>query len=245
VNTPAFTAEASLYRTSGHYRSSGSEYGGLLAGETIVPTFIPGAQTQRDCNTCLKACATGLVTCTTLGAAGCGVGCIASLLFYGACFAGCMGTVLIGCDLAAVSCVAACSATVCCPKICGTPNPFDPGQGCCDENEQCVDRYDPNSRQGCCPSDQHVCGGKCCAQGYSCCGDTCCPPDYYCRDGRFCSEHMSDLLPPPGTPPPTPPKRPINYCKIGWQPCGGTCCAPGLQCCDVGGGVACMTSCLH
>jgi hypothetical protein len=81
----------------------------------------------------------------------------------------------------------------CCPKLCQL-EPFDqPGGGCCDSDEHCVDIDDPNSRHGCCPSDQSVCAGKCCAQGESCCGDTCCPPNYFCRDGGFCSEFPSDF----------------------------------------------------
>jgi hypothetical protein len=252
MNIPQFTGQASLYRTSNRYRSSGFEVGGSRLGESVMPAYFPGAETQDKCSTCLDACAAGLVTCNLAGGIACGVGCISSLVFWGACFAGCEGAIIAGCDLTAASCAAVCAATVCCPKACGTPNPFDPGQGCCDENEGCVDRYDPNSRGGCCPSDQAVCAGQCCAKGESCCGDTCCPANYFCRDGNFCSEFPSNLLPPAGTPAPpgttklnTPERGVRKQCPPGTQQCGAECCPPELQCCDLGGGrVGCRTTCV-
>lgn len=235
MKIPEFTATASLYSTSNRYRSSGSEFAGSAPAQSVVAAYFPGPETQAKCNRCSEIALRNFGICIATGA----VGCIASGPFYPIC----AGGVLAGCDLGLLSQEAACAYDDCCPKICGTPNPFDPGEGCCDNNETCVDRYDPNSRQGCCPSDQSVCGGKCCAKGYSCCGDTCCPPNYFCRDGGFCSEFPSDLLPPPGTPPPPPPP---NNCIFGGAPCGTKCCPLGLECCGVFQGQPdCKTSCLH
>ena len=236
MNIPGFTAHASLYKTSNRYRTSGSEFDGSRPAQSVAAAYFPGPETQAKCNRCSEIALRNFGVCLGIGAAGS----IACGPFYPACF----GAALGACNLSLLSQQALCAYDDCCPKICGTPNPFEPGQGCCDANEQCVDRYDPNSRQGCCPSDQIVCAGKCCAKGESCCGETCCPAGYFCRNGWVCErEFVGDF---PHTPPPTPPKRPINYCRIGWEPCGSTCCAPGLECCSVGGGrVACMTNCLR
>jgi len=236
MTIPGFTAQASLYSTSSHYRSSASEVGDFRPNQSIVPSYFPGPATQAVCNTCLTKAARDYGICfgiAAVGSAACGP-------FYPACF----GAAVAGCWAKMGWDLGECAVEDCCPKLCGAINPFEPGTGCCDENDTCVDRYDPNSRGGCCPSDQIVCAGKCCAKGESCCGETCCPAGYHCRDGWICEpEFIGDF---PNTPPPTPPKRPINYCKIGWEPCGGTCCPPGLQCCTTGGGhVACMTNCLH
>jgi hypothetical protein len=84
-------------------------------------------------------------------------------------------------------------------------DPFNPGSGCCDVGEHCVDQNDPNSRNGCCPSDRSVCGNSCCAPGEYCCGDSCCPPGQPCTDG-LCGVYPPII--PPGTPPPGPPPPP-------------------------------------
>lgn len=242
MSVPEFTAEASLYRTSGRYRSSGSEGSVLWSGESIVPAYYPGTATQANCNRCLKTAQKNFGWCLGIGGAGCGLGCIAAGPFYAACFASCMGGVLATCDVNLLRESAACALDDCCPKACGTPNPFDPGAGCCDKNEQCVDRYDPNSRGGCCPSDQIVCGGKCCAKGESCCGETCCPAGYFCRDGWICESQFIGSF--PTTPPPP---APVNNCIFGGVPCGSKCCPPGLECCGLfsNGQPDCKMSCLH
>lgn len=259
MNIPEFTAHASLYRTSNRYRSSSSEYGGPPSAHSVVPAYYPGPATQRECRVC-----TG--TCEKLAGI-CGGGVAASVA------AVCVGTLGLGCGAAVAwgaailadcaygfaGCIGLCNVPsfvplvggYCCPKICGAPNPLDgysSGSGCCDADEHCVDQNDPNSRDGCCPSDQRVCGSKCCAKGEYCCGDTCCPAGFFCQEGRFCSEFPSDLLPPPGTPPPTPPKGSVFAvkCSPGETRCGNECCPPGKECCSIGGGqVACMTNCLH
>lgn len=235
MSIPAFTAQASLYRASNHYRSSGSISDGSTTTLSVRAAYSPGQETQRSCSSCLEGCAKANAICNVIA--------LSTIWFPPAAAAA-----FAGCATSAAACVGWCVAPIvgsCCPKVCGVPNPFDPGVGCCDKNEACVDRYDPNSRHGCCPSDQSVCAGKCCPKGYSCCGDTCCPPNYFCRDG-FCSEFPGPSLWPDDWKPPKLPERPLYYCKLGYEPCGGACCAPGLECCSVGGGrVACMTSCLH
>jgi hypothetical protein len=243
MNIPHFTAQASLYRTSNRYRSSVHDSGGSPSDRSVIAAYMPGQETQRACNNCLDGCAGSLAECSAISTAP-----LAACVFPPACpaAAAAAGAALAACNLASLACIARCNILRCCPHACQTPNPFDPGAGCCDKGETCVDRYDPNSRQGCCPTDQAVCGGKCCARGFSCCGDTCCPPNYYCLTGGVCSEFPGPSLWPDDWKPVKPPRRPINYCKIGYEPCGSTCCPPGLECCSVGGGkVACMTNCLH
>ncbi len=231
MNIPEFTAEASLYRTSNSYRSSGSEFDGSPTTQSVVAAYFPGPGTRGKCNECLESCAKGSVTCNLLA-----LGTIwyppAAAAAFTACFTG------------AYVCSGLCLAPVigkCCPKVCGFPNPFEPGEGCCDKDENCVDRYDPNSRQGCCPSDQRVCGGRCCAKGDSCCGDTCCPSNYFCRDG-FCSQFPGPLFGPGKLKPKPPPYNPLtDLCPIGGVPCNGVCCPLGYECC---GSLGCRRDCV-
>lgn len=239
MNVPEFTAEASLYRTTGHYRSGAGNTAQdkLLSDQSLIPAYYPGSQATRDaCDRCLVRSARDYTTCLAAAA----VGSIPCTIFYGACF----GAAAAVCWGYLAWHIGECVTDDCCPKRCGAINPLEPGQGCCEADEQCVDRYDLNSRQGCCPADQIVCAGKCCAKGDFCCGGTCCPEGYFCREGVFCErQYIGDF---PTTPPPKPPKRQLNYCKAGWAPCGSTCCAPGLKCCSAGGGqVACMTNCVR
>jgi hypothetical protein len=225
MTIPEFTAQASLYRTSNSYRSSSSsEHGDLWSGHGIVPAYFPGPAAKAACNNCLESALTDYFKC---------------IATQGFPFS------LIHCSLGAWWDAGSCIVDDCCPRRCGPPDVFDlAGSGCCDANEHCVDRSDPNSRSGCCPSDQTVCAGKCCAKGYSCCGDTCCPPNYFCLGGGFCSEFPGPLLPPRGAQTPTPPP---NNCIFGGAPCGPKCCPPGLECCSysVQFGAECKTSCLH
>lgn len=248
MSIPQFTAQASLYRTRRHYRGLSSDLGGLLPGEPIVPAYFPGSGTQHDCSTCLESAVKGNYICVGPPTATAAAVCLTSSWFtFGISCAAAVAGAAIALELCSSGFLIAtgvCMATTCCPKLCGVPNPLDPGSGCCDEGEACVDQNDPNSRQGCCPRDQNVCAGKCCAKGESCCGDTCCPPDYFCRDG-FCSEFPGSIIP-------DNPKAPTDMgtfrekikCPPGSERCGTMCCPPGLQCCDLGAGrVGCMDNC--
>lgn len=236
MNTPQFTGQESLYRSTTNYVSLAPTRGSETVG--VAPAYFPGPKTQERCNDCLESAQEHFGALLLSGGALCAVGCIAAGPFYALCLAPCLGGVLAMADLTLLEESARCAATKCCPKMCGTFNPFDPGAGCCDNGESCVDRYDKNSRQGCCPADQSVCGGKCCAQGERCCGETCCPAGHFCREG-FCS----DSVPFSQEKPPPPPK--LVQCAPGDSPCGTKCCPPGLECCSVGNGrVECMTNCL-
>ena len=230
MNIPGYTAEASLYSTSGRYRASASDFGGSPSNEAIVPAYFPGPGTQAACNSCLEDCAKANVTCNAIASAElaiCGWWNPVCAIAAAATFAGCFTQGLL--------CPAVCTLpgpwTSCCPKVCGFPNPFEPGEGCCDEGENCVDRFDPNARQGCCPSDQSVCGGRCCAKGATCCGNECCPAGWFCVDG-FCSQFVSFGTGWPAPPPPiTDPYEELRLCPLWWTPCGRGCCAPDRECC--------------
>ena len=54
MSIPEFTAQASLYRTSNRYRSSGSEFSGLPPTQSVVAAYYPGRSTQYRCNKCLQ-----------------------------------------------------------------------------------------------------------------------------------------------------------------------------------------------
>jgi hypothetical protein len=215
MSIPNFTAQASLYTSSRHYRGSAASPGGEPASGSIVLAYFPGPATQAACQRCVNNCLKEHEIESTLIAAGVVAGC--------ATFVGCPVAVSAGAaaqaaaDLRLATCMANCEIPDlpgvplwpfngdCCPKLCGPLDPFNPGSGCCDNGEHCVDQNDPNSRNGCCPSDQSVCGGSCCAPGDYCCGDSCCPPGQPCTDGG-CGVYPPII--PPGTPPPGPPPPP-------------------------------------
>jgi hypothetical protein len=263
MNLPTFCADASLYSARRHYGSLSSDFGRISLGDSIAPAYFPGPGTQRDCSVCLGDVAKALVYCDAVPAVTAAAVCATTgwITFGISCgvAAGALAAALAACDAAALIAAGVCAATTCCPKLCGAPNPLDPGSGCCDEGESCVDQGDPNSRQGCCPSNQQVCSGKCCAEGETCCGGTCCPAGNHCCGSSCCSSGIAccgdsccSLLPPGGTPPPPPPPY---SCAPGAVPCGfpdssgviRTCCPPGLQCCSYSAefGPDCKTSCLH
>lgn len=252
MNIPQFTAQASLYRTSKRYLSSGS-LSDEIPSVQVIAAYYPGPGTQHDCSVCNETCAKTLAYCSAGAAAVAVGGCAFGPVTFGISCAGAVGaaaTILEGCAAAAAICAGGCATPVlgsCCPKVCSFPSPD--GGGCCDSDEACVDRNDPNSRDGCCPSDQVVCGGKCCSQGESCCGNTCCPPNYYCLDDGFCSQFPS-AIPFGNPPPPKPPTevgsfRQKKKCPLGTKRCGNECCPPGLQCCDLGAGrLGCRDNCV-
>jgi hypothetical protein len=276
VNTPRFTAETALYKSTRHYHGVWSDHGGLSSTDmTIVPAYYPGPETRHACYNCNAHAARNDFICVgtavAVGAAACaasgwwtfGISCAA---------AGAAAAVAIGaCHLKLAGEMAWCLADDCCPKLCGVLDPFDPGSGCCDSDETCVSQNDPNSRQGCCPSNQVVCAGKCCAVGEfccgssccplpsQCCGDVCCPPPNHCCGGSCCppgipccGDRCCTLVPLGGVP-----NRPqaATSCAPGSAPCGfpdssgviRTCCPPGLECCGYSAqfGPDCRTSCLH
>lgn len=222
MNIPEFTAQASLYRTSNRYRSSMANVVDSLANQSVVAAYFPGPESQRKCQGCLETCLATNGLCL-LGA----------VVFW--------PPAIVGCSLTNASCVGYCltpgSPSDCCPKFCRF-EPFNqPGGGCCDQDEQCVDPGDPNSRSGCCPSDQSVCGGKCCAKGDYCCGNECCPGGWHCIDG-FCSEFGLFSNEPPPKPPPYNPLTDF----YGLVFCNGVICGPGEKCCGAQG---CQGACVN
>jgi hypothetical protein len=253
VRMPSFTAHASLYSTTRRYIGSGSAGSGSGGAASVALAYYPGSDTQARCSDCLETCAQILTECSAAASS-----IVAGCLFPPACPAAvaAAGEAQGVCNTASLSCQAVCDATKCCPHLCGFPNPLDPGSGCCDKGEHCVDASDPNSRGGCCPAERATCGGKCCDLGDQCCGNNCCPAGHACCGGTCCPSsgthccgdvccdanvpccgNMCCSLLPPGPPPPPPP----HNCAPGAAPCGfpdstgviRTCCPPGLQCCGV------------
>ena len=56
MSIPNFTAQASLYRSSRHYRGSAATPGGSRPGESVVLSYRPLPATQLDCYQCNGAC---------------------------------------------------------------------------------------------------------------------------------------------------------------------------------------------
>lgn len=236
MNMPNFTAEASLYRTRGTYRTSRSSgFGDPQHSNLVTPAYGPSS--HAPCDTCLLSCVVG----------------------YGICFASAAlkwPPALLGCFTAYANCIAVCEfGPACCPKRCKFE--LGEGRGCCDADEQCVDvnrqGHSPNTRTaGCCPGDQIVCDGRCCAKGATCCDGICCPAGFFCRDGLYCEREFVGTF--PNTPPPSVPEPPSpieslkKWCLfVGREPCGNGCCPPGKQCCGVlsDGRPDCMTLCVR
>lgn len=250
MNLPAFTAQASLYRTRNRYCGEALGTDTPPPRQHIVPAYMPGPATMRDCGVCTGLCDKEMAGCAIVVAAGVSAVCIGTLGFGCPAAVSAGEAILVACAEAYAACIGYCNIPgwvpvvggYCCPKICGTPNPLEgSGSGCCDLGEACVDQHDPNARQGCCPSGQAVCSGHCCASGERCCGDGCCPSHFHCLDGGICAEFPPFAA--PGASPPTPPE---NHCLFGGAPCGTKCCPPGLACCGVFNGQPdCKTSCLH
>ena len=201
-------------------------------GDTGLPTPMFFPTNNQACEGCLNSCIRTLAECSVVAAAAT-LGC----LFPPACGAAiaAAAAIQVGCDANSAACVATCSATDCCPKLCGVINPFDPGSGCCDSDEHCASQSDPDSRHGCCPKDQNECGGDCCAKGDSCCGNGC------CSAGSVC---LQDVCCPAGTPHVCNGQCCAGECGPDGSCCtapahvcpGGNCCPPLNPCCN---GVCC------
>jgi hypothetical protein len=207
----------------------------------IVPAYRPSQAVQDACYTCGTHCQRDMAICTALAMAP-----LAACVFPPACAvaAAVAGGALAACDTKLLACQAICNLDDCCPKRCGPGNPLDGGDGCCDADEQCVAIGDPNSRQGCCPSGQAVCGGSCCKPGEHCCGpncckptdrccgDTCCPPDMFCVDNVCTYPSFGPWHPTPATY--HPPISATGSCPSGYFACHGQCCQTGQTCCGYG-----------
>jgi hypothetical protein len=239
MRLPLFTAQASLYRTSNRYRSSGGDYENWMAHELVVAAYIPGPETRQRCAECTHSCESVRNACLYKVAAAALEQCILSGSFWGC------GKVVVeslgpaaDCYQVYEACRGFChlppgtgAGGPCCPKLCGIPNPFKDGEGCCDHGEACVGAHNPNTRDGCCPVGQE-CEGNCCAK------------DEHCLPGGICSTepgYFENTYPPP--PPP-----PVNNCIFGGVPCGRKCCVGDQVCCfdaSLGGLVCKMYTCVN
>ncbi len=218
-----------MYRSKVRYRGSP-----LVSGRsTIVPAYFPGPSTEAKCSDCLGYVATSLAGCYALLVADVAAECLNPFGWFGACetaIARLPGEIII-CDAESVSGIGYCDAQRCCPKVCGPPNPLIPGSGCCDHGEHCVDQNDPNSRDGCCPSDQSICGDKCCPPGVSCCGNECgCPGTSTCVQGQCCPPGANRIC--NGACCQGPCDSDGNCCDSPNHVCGGLCCPPLNECCN-------------
>lgn len=258
MNTPQFTAQASLYRTSRHYVTSASA-GWVSAPPQSAVTAQVGERFAQ-CDPCELSCAKGNVRCQASASSAYAVAAIACAAagpfapicegIAGGAYAGAIGA----CYGWWGECVLECwlPGGDCCPVFCELGH-------CCSEGERCIPH-------GCCPNEQVVCNGKCCSPGEICCGDTCCAPGQTCCGGTCCPNNCcGNTCCDAGVPccgdrccsfdPGPPPPPPAHSCAPGAAPCGfpdnsgviRTCCPPGLQCCSYSPqfGPDCRTSCLH
>jgi hypothetical protein len=250
MNIPAFTAEASLYRTSNRYFSSMANLGDSLANQSVVAAYIPGPESQTACDHCLhnykvlrdiclaKTAVMWAEAC--IGSLGFGCGAATAWAYQEA--AACEEGYLIGYGVCHIPGGLGELSGPCCPKVCGVPTPGSAGSGCCDHGETCKGLgMRENTRDGCCPVGQD-CGSVCCAPDEKCCGEVCCPKNYYCLDSRSCSENPGTFV---NT---TPPPQPESNCEFfeGGSRCGSKCCYGGLHCCgvDKNGQPICKSSCI-
>lgn len=226
---PGYTADASLGRATRHYRTVAT---GVIppADGIIVPSYRPTEAKRAECYTCQTDCNATLAICEATAAVT-----LAGCVFPPACPAASVAAAaeLAACDTGYLTCQALCLSGKCCQKRCGSGNPLDGGDGCCDPDEQCVAIGDPNAREGCCPRDQIVCGGDCCAKGDRCCGGECCPPNWHCIN-NVCQQYppFGQYSPAPVTA--IPPASSSGRCPSGHFPCHGKCCEHGMTCCGYG-----------
>ena len=65
TRVPGFTGRASLYRTSGQYRTSGADFGlSTTDAQAVTPAYYPGSESMAKCQGCLHGCLTALGICT-------------------------------------------------------------------------------------------------------------------------------------------------------------------------------------
>jgi hypothetical protein len=206
MNIPKFTAEVSLYRSANHYGGRSPDSTGISFSGPIAPAYYPGPEAQAACYDCGVSCNKDLGICVGFASAGL-LGCFWPPACAAA--AAAAGIAIAVCNETYLTCMGLCAVDDCCPKLCGDVNPFDPGWGCCDEDENCAD--------GCCPKDNKICGGKCCSPGDKCCGDGCCPADFTCQQGVCCQPGEFNCA--------------GACCQKGFTCEEGLCCPPGNSVC--------------
>lgn len=240
MTLPGFSAACSLYQGVGRYRPPERSLPGraVAPDPSVVPAYFPGPVSSGKCQAMIKGC---LEKSAAL--------CAVTVPFF--------PPSIVGCAIEGFGCagIALRPGSDCCPQVCDF-DPFNqPGGGCCDEGETCVDQGDPNSRSGCCPAGQSVCGGKCCGPGEKCCGASCCPgaanccgDECGCQGGSICQDGVCTFPSFGGGGNPPPPDaisipRPPTGCPEGWKEClnATQCCAPGIKCCGSG----CSPSCVN
>jgi hypothetical protein len=212
MNIPAFTADASLYRSRRHYHASPA-----TDSESRTHTIVPALQPADNaaCDECNSGCGKGAIQCTATASASyvaALIGCAASGPLYPICAGAASavyGTAYTVCIAASWVCLAECElpGNACCPTHCeGSGSGY-----CCSTGEQCS-----SSDRGCCPVGRQVCGGRCCPEGDRCCGDECCSARNCCNG--VCCEGECD---PNG-----------DCCSSPSHVCGGSCCPPFNKCCN-------------
>ena len=63
MNLPSFSAQASLYKASIHYRSSVADFGGLTTHQSVSAAYILGPDTRQRCSDCLRPYQVARVAC--------------------------------------------------------------------------------------------------------------------------------------------------------------------------------------
>jgi len=199
----------------------------LLGGNT-------GHSSDPNASALCIACEAGVVA----AGVACGLGCIASLCFYGACIA--------GCGIAELVAYHAChnNGAPCCPVNCGDAccnngeTCLDPDRGiccskglvgcaqksCCHASDTCI-----NANGTCCPKDRIVCNHVCCKKGEVCKdGVMCCKADEKvvhgkcCPDAQVCGDVCCEFQCADSE------KGPC--CGFSQQACEGKCCGLGEVC---------------
>jgi hypothetical protein len=203
MNIPKFTAQASLYRTSRHYRMTATfddTYGTMYPAFSITdfvkisPDFLdPIVSVNLSITDFVKISPDFLDPIVSLNPRVCCRNCLASFPCADeSCRRQRLSFCTHECDAYHIGgCACPPGRTVCEGQCCGEGEVCTT-DGCCSPNQACNNRCcgygEKCTPVGCCLWDSVVCGGRCCPPGTKCCpGGICCPAGTQCCGGGYCA----------------------------------------------------------
>jgi hypothetical protein len=198
MRLPGFSAEASLYKTSGNYRMSGTfgqANGTIQPMVTIRSDFETTATYESLLNSFWRE-SLGRDVSIWMDSRTCCQNCLSKTLCADEqCRRQRLSSCSIQCNAADIGgCGCPPGRAVCEGECCGEGQVCT-GSGCCSPNQVCNDRCCGLTQictpVGCCAWNSVVCKDRCCPPGWSCTSEGCGSPGLYCESapcpsGKFC-----------------------------------------------------------